>query len=274
MTRNVLQEAKDRVERALASSPLATESKSRALTYDRIFDALERAWRRKLGDNTTPQEILCSILDETVRAIQTKDQQAHERAEDPLTNRYWRERERLEKEIRSVSLSPLVMPFTHLIKFRSVESVFCEHDRYRESCVWIRQQLERLRAVPSDARTRRFLTALGLNPEKTQLDEFCKPPSMPKIVAELVAESQTPPRPTRRSRGRRSVNPVLDEFIVKSATILERRGGLSHVASVGFAGDLVVVCFGAEVNTESILRQARRRRERARNAKSRPKRTK
>jgi hypothetical protein len=160
------------------------------------------------------------------------------------------------------------MPFSHLINFRKIEAVFCKHDRYRQTCVLMRQMLERVRAVPSDARTRRFLTALRIDPENAQPEEFCEPPSLPEIVTEIVLESATPARPVRSSRGR-PPDPVVDEFVATAAAILQRQGGLNQEQSFGFAAELVGACLGPEVDPGSKMRQARRHRQRAGNRKAR-----
>jgi hypothetical protein len=262
MPKSSLESAKERIELAVTGSQLARHRTLREQTYDRILAALSsQAIRRSNTVDGSPANVLLSVLEAVLRAHEGARRLVREGPLGDLRSRYWRERDRLEKEIEAISLSPLVMPFTHLIKFRSIEAVYCEHGKYRQLCVWIRQQLEHLHAVPSDARTRRFLTALRVDPNKARLDDFCPPLSVPEIVTELVSESQNPPRPRRRSRGRPLDDPVVDEFIMAAGTILEREGGLSQQNSYGLAADLAGVCLGPEVNAESKLRQARRRRQ-------------
>src|SRR5579862_5574729 len=86
--------------------------KLRDLLYDRILNDLEHARRKKLGDGTKPEEILRGVLEAIVRTHGEKDRLGRESGAEPLRTRYWGERERLEKDIRAISLSPLIKPFS------------------------------------------------------------------------------------------------------------------------------------------------------------------
>lgn len=254
-----LRQTKARIESLLADSKLAGDEKLRESLYRRILRPLMGT---KRPGETSPEGALESVLQAMARAIEKRQQAPEKQKTEGRRATYWKERKSLEEAIDAVACHPLIASFPREeIAFKSLEAAYCRHGRFRETCAWIRRQLECLKSDPSDESARRFLQAIGV-PPKSHPQDYCAYTVEPMTPEAYRAEITPPPRPRRRGRGRPS-DAILDEYFA-AATAALQHGGLSKGSAFDFATELVAACLGEEPSAEYRVRQARRSRPSAR----------
>jgi len=178
------------------------------------------------------------------------------------TTWYWREREKLEKQLEEIGKSHLVRSFLPAVEFYEPDEVDCSHGRRRKRCQEIHGNLVLLRQMQQPPgnkyfhkRLRQFRDKLRrekIDPEKFSPSDFCAPDFSDR-AAKIPSFEDKPPAPVGRPPNK------LVNYLLETVAMCLVDEGFSIKKGCECVQAILAYCFNdASFHTDSLVKQWRR----------------